>query len=300
VRQIRIRKLASQGMLVDPADIEEVYGAKLGIPEQDYAAILNITKYEPPETFVGLGNRGPRNRNKKNDNADFHKYNGLENIKWYPEKFKEDENVVIQEKIHGTNARAGMLPYGATTLWKKIKRFFNLTPKYEFCYGSNNVQLHDKPGHAGFYGSDVYGQVFNNIDAKGKLKPGETVYGEIYGYGIQANYTYGCAPNEHRFALFDVKILNEDGSQKWLNPDEVVAYAKDRGFDMVPELYRGKFNLELAKSLTKGDSVLCPSQKVREGVVVKSLDNYDEYGNKRALKIVSEEYLDDSSNTDNH
>jgi len=45
---------------------------------------------------------------------------------------------------------------------------------------------------------------------------------------------------------------------------------------------------------------LAPSQKVREGVVVKSLDNYsDERGSKKALKVISEAYLD-ADNTDFH
>lgn len=70
---------------------------------------------------------------------------------------------------------------------------------------------------------------------------------------------------------------------------------------MVPELYRGPFiGLEFVKGFTKGNSVFVPSQKVREGVVVKSLTTYDEYGQNRALKVISEDYLSDESNTDFH
>jgi len=304
VRQIRIRGLASQGMLINLDDTSPIW-YKVGFPENwkiesDLADALGITKYEPPEVGPARTPGGPR-KVKKDENPFFHKYNGLDNIKWYPDKFKPEEQVVLQEKIHGTNARAACMPYVANTLWRKVKKYFGFAPAYEFCYGSNNVQLQNKDGHTGFYGEDVYGRMFKKIGVEDVLKPGETIFGEIYGDGIQKNYTYGCMPGEHKFVLFDVKVLLENGDQKWLSPDEVKAFAWERGFDMVPEVYRGPFiSLDFVKAYTLGNSVLCPDQKVREGVVVKSLDNYDEFGNKRALKVISEVYLDDPTNTDNH
>ena len=236
---------------------------------------------------------GGKKRDKPLENSSFQKYNGLTNIKWCPFMFKEGEIVVYQEKIHGSNARAGKVPFAANTLLKKIKKFFGFAPKYEFCYGSNNVQLQQRKGYTGFYGSDVYGAVFQSIDAESKLKDGEVIYGELYGAGIQKNYDYGVKEG-HKFILFDVKIIKEDGTQEWLSPDDVKNFAQDRGFDYVPELYRGPFvDLDHAKSFTLGDSVLEPKQKVREGLVVKSLERYnDERGNKRALKCISEKYLD--------
>lgn len=208
--------------------------------------------------------------------------------------------VVFQEKIHGTNARAALMPYAANTIWKRILKFVGLAPTHEFCYGSNTVQLQNKPGHTGFYGEDIYGKVFAELKAEEKLKPGESIYGEIYGANTQKNYSYGL-PNERRFLLFDVKILNADGTYRWLDPDEVQVYADQRGFKTVPELYRGPFvSLEFAKTYTVGPSMLTSSQPVREGIVVKAYKNYDEYGNKRALKVISEAYLDDHTNTDGH
>ena len=206
----------------------------------------------------------------------------------------------MQEKVHGTNARAAKLPFVANTLMKKIKRFFRLTPAYEFCYGSNNVQLQERQGYTGFYGEDIYGKTFQSINVESKLKDGETVFGEIYGAGIQKGYSYGLAEGQQKFILFDVKILSTDGTQRWLGPDEVKAFAEERGFDMVPEVYRGPFSLAKAKELTIGDSVLAPSQKVREGVVVKALHGYsDDRGNNKALKVISEAYLD-GDQTDFH
>ncbi len=305
VKQIRLRKIASQGMLISPEDIKAVYGFVPNALEDEYQELLNITKYEPPAPKFqsGMGAPGSR-KTKAMENPLFHKYNGLDNIKWFPTLFKDGDLVVMQEKIHGTNARAAKLPYSANTLLKKVKLFFmKLLGKpavFEFCYGSNNVQLQERRNFTGYYGEDVYGKVFQSIDMESKLKDGETAFGEIYGAGIQKGYTYDCAEGVQKFILFDVKILNPDGTQRWLSPDDVIAFAKERGLDMVPELYRGPFSMAKAKEMTVGDSMLAPGQKVREGAVVKAVEGYsDERGNNKALKVISESYLD-GDQTDFH
>ena len=299
VRQIRIRKQPSQGMLINPMMIDDVYGFMPDGLETDYSEKLTITKYEPPVRGASFGLPGAK-AVKKRKNENFHKYGGLNNFKWYPDKFKEGEMVVFQEKIHGTNARAGILPYSANSLWKRIKKFFRLTPEFEFCYGSNGVQLQDRRNFKGFYGEDVYGKVFKDIEVESRLQPGEQVFGEIYGSGIQKNYDYGCKEGEHRFVLFDVKVMYDNGKFAWLGPDAVKRYAKDRGFHMVPELYRGPFDPVKAREATLGNSVMAPMQKVREGIVIKALDGYDEgMHGKRALKLISEKYLD-KEQTDFH
>lgn len=305
VKQIRLRKIASQGMLISPDDIKAVYGFFPNAVEDEYQELLNITKYEPPAPKFQSEMGAPGSRKPKAmENPLFHKYNGLDNIKWFPTLFKEGELVVMQEKIHGSNARAAKLPYSANTIWKKIKLLFarlrGKTVAFEFCYGSNNVQLQERRNYTGYYGEDIYGKVFKSIDLESKLKDGETVFGEIYGSGIQKDYSYGCEEGVHKFIVFDVKVLNEDKTQRWLSPDEVIAFTKERGLDMVPEIYRGPFSMELAKEKTVGDSKLAPTQKVREGVVVKAVEGYsDERGNNKALKVISEAYLD-GDQTDFH
>jgi RNA ligase (TIGR02306 family) len=299
VRQIRLRKVASQGMLIDTTDIADKVNFRKAKMEDNLAETLEITKYEPPVQGPASTRGGDKQRKSKDDHPLFHKYNGLDNIKWFPTLFKEGEDmVVIQEKLHGTNARASVLPYRANTLWRKIKSFLGLAPKIEQCYGSNNVDISSKSSYAGFYGEDVYGNTFKALDVFSKLKLGETVFGEIIGPGIQKGYEYGL--KEHKFVLFDVKILEADGKQRWLSPLEVDEFARIRGFDVVPEIYCGTYSKELAYKLTTGPSIYDPTNKVREGIVIKAVNNYSVDGNKKALKWVSEVYLDDSSNTDFH
>lgn len=296
VRQIRLRGLASQGMIIDPTDLADKLPRSLSF-ENDLKEVLEIVKYEPPAPGLpSVG--GSRGRNRKADNPLFHRMNGVENIKWLPNMFAEGEEVVVQEKLHGTNARAGILPYAPTTLWKKIKKWLGLAPAYENCYGSNNVEISSKMMYKGYYGEDIYGATFKSIDVFSKLQPGESVFGEIIGPSVQKGYDYGLT--EHKFVLFDVKVLMPDGRQRWLTPEEVENFAKDRGFDYVPVLYKGPYNKEQVKALTLGNSEYGDkSQKVREGIVIKGRAFYDNEGNKRALKWVSEIYLD-SDQTDFH
>lgn len=297
VRQIKIRGYASQGMLINPNDVASKVNPSYLKLEQDLAAILGITKYEPPQPgFAQTMGKG-RNRNKKQDHPLFHKYNGLDNIKWFPSLFKEGEEVVIQEKLHGTNARASVLPFMANTFIKKVKKLFRLAPASEKCYGSNNVDISAAKDYKGFYGEDIYGKCFSAMDVFSKIRLGEIFFGEIVGPGIQKNYDYGL--KEHRFVVFDAKVLQPDNKFRWLNPEEVEALCKERGFDYVPILYKGPYNRELTYGLTKGPSQY-GKQKVREGAVIKAKENYNIEGNKKALKWVSEEYLNDESNTDFH
>lgn len=309
VKQIRIRQFPSEGMLIDVAAVKQ-YLQAIGVNanmdfklEHDYAELLSVSKYEPPvATHLGEGSTDKTKKLRKGqDNPLFHKYNGLENLKWFPSLFQADEEVVIQEKLHGTNARLGKLPAVADTLWKKFLKLIGMFPKFEVCYGSNNVDLTNRATYKGFYGDNVYAKAFQACKAEEKVKENEIIFGEIVCEGLQKNYHYG-----HRtphFVLFDVKKYNEETKEfYWLSPDEVEQYAKERGFDMVPILYRGVFNKQLAYELTLGDSVYCPEQKVREGVVIKSKLKYNDISmssNKRALKYISEVYLD-KDNSDFH
>jgi RNA ligase (TIGR02306 family) len=296
VRQIRIRKVASQGMIIDPQDVVSKVNPEYLTLEQNLAAVLDVTKYEPP--FNGsTGTKLQMPRNKPLENARFHKYGGVDNWKFYPNYFDGNE-VILQEKFHGSNCRAGYVRTQPNTLWKKILKFFGKLPSHEYTWGSNNVQLQHRPGNTGYYGRDVYKDVLDKVDAFNKLKPGETIFGELIGPGVQRGYEYGH--KEHHFVLFDVKVEREDGSQEYLDPEQAEAYAKERGFDFVPVLYRGIFNAELAKQLSTGPSVYYPPEKVREGIVIKARTEYSNASSKRALKLINEEYLDNADNTDNH
>lgn len=204
--------------------------------------------------------------------------------------------------VHNSNCRAGIVPTEANTFWKKIKKLFGQLKPYEYVYGSNNVELTNRVfrGKSEF-GNDVFGAALIKVGAKEKLKPNEIIYGELIGEGVQKNYAYGL--KGHDFVLFDVKIINNDGSYKWLNPEDAEKYASDRGFKFVPILYAGPYSKEKIEELVSGPSVYEPSQKVREGIVMKSRFGYSNphySAGKKVLKHINPVYLDDKANTDFH
>ncbi len=298
VRQIKLRGIYSQGLIINPQDLIEFIDLSNIKLETDLSEKLKISKYEPPIKSSNLNiNNKEKTGRKKLAHPDFKSYNGLLNIKWDQNKFTGKE-VVIQEKIHGTSARIALLPYRINTLLKKLKKLLGLTPKYEYLYGSNNVDITNSTTYTGFYNEDIYGNCFKKINAFEKLKPNEIVYGEIFGPNIQKNYDYGL--KEHKFLLFDVKILNKDGTQTWLSPEECKKYSIERGFQFVPVLYNGEFNIDICEKLMKGPSIYNSIQKVKEGIVIKSKEEYDINGSKQALKMLNPEYLNDTTNTDNH
>lgn len=305
VRQTRIQKFPSQGLILNTEDVK-TYLTSLGYrnflfeEEKDYATTLQITKYEPP---AAKEQTGPAITSKRRlaEHPQFHGYNGLDNIKW-GNPFGADERVVIQLKLHGTNARFGNLKTIPRTFWQKVLKKIRLLPEYETRYGSNNVDITAKQGKSGFYETDVYGKAFKACQADKKVKPNEVIYGEIIGEGIQAGYHYGH--KTPHFVLFDVKsFCQSTGKNHWLHPSDVQAYAKERGFDVVPVLYDGIYSKEVADSLVTGADPYYPAHKVREGIVIKSEDKYNcplSSSSKKARKMISPEYLDDKTNSDNH
>ena len=293
VRTIKLRGQISQGLLVDFKKFPDLADLPVGT---DVAYELGITKFEPPEPeFQSFGAPGQPGKKRK-QNPLFHKYTDISNIKHYHDTLREGEPVVMTCKIHGTSARFGCLPTATDTIWKKIKKFLHLLPEFETVYGSRNVQLQNRivKGHT-YYKKDVYYETLIKYSLESKLCPHEVVYGEIYGGGIQKNYTYDCGPEERRFVVYDV-----EDKGRWLNHDELVLWCSHRGLPMVPILYEGPFSQEALDAATNGPSVLAPSQKVREGCVVRPVEERMGTCGRVVLKSVSPDYLLDLDNSDFH
>lgn len=280
IKTIKLRGAVSQGLITDPTE----FGLERESIGADVTAKLGVIKYEPPEVPTGYGNVRVT-VSKKNSSPYFHKYTDLENAKNYPNLFEEGEEVVITEKIHGTNFRCGYVPFNADTFVKKIKKFFGLAPKFEFVYGSRNMQLQNQVFYTGYYDSNVYADIVKKYDLRDILKEGEVVYGEIYGDGIQKNYSYGLV-NEKALTIFDVMV-----NEQYLDSDKLSEFTFIRDLPLVPVLYKGKFSLTEAKEFTKGDSVLASNQKIREGVVIKPAQESKTYIGRKILKLISDDYL---------
>lgn len=275
VKAIKIRGFVSLGMLIHPSEV-----GLAPVLERDYAADLGISKYETPAPGPATG--GNRTRARTGENPNFLRYGGLNNFKWHPNVF-DGEDVVVTEKIHGTNFRAGWVPRAKYTIWQKIRGFLHTLTgtedpnRWQFVYGSNNVQLPDDPDKG-----NVYLEAVQQYRLRDVIPRGVVVYGEIYGAGIQKGYDYGLNYSRE-LALFDAQ---RDGN--WLTHDAFWALADQIQVPVAPVLYRGPFDRDVIEKLLYGPSLVCGAQKVREGVVIKNQRNYS--SGRKALKWISPEY----------
>lgn len=293
-----------KGQRVRTVKLRGVYSECLVIPNQflpvgynpegkDLMDSLSIFKYEPPAVQVQLAS-GRKIRYHQNPN--FHVYHKFPNMKNVTGMFTEEDEVQITRKIHGTNARYGIVKKAKLSFWDKCKKFLRLTDEwinYEFVYGSHNVEKGSDT--QGFYDTDVWREVADKYDIKRKLwhfakvigsiqdiGSGITVYGEIYGPGIQKNYDYGL--KELEFAVFDITVNGE-----YQSTGRVEVYCEHpSGVNLphVPVLYEGAWSQAEQDHWTFNNFI--EGTKVpHEGIVVKEYS-----GNRhKVAKVINPDYL---------
>jgi len=287
ISTVKLRGYISQGLLLN------LRGNKFKLGD-NVAETLDITKWEPP--VPGFSAQLGKVNRVKRTNSNFTKYTDIENIKNYFNVFEDSDEVVITEKIHGTNSRFGNLPidfsYGNffTKLKNKIKAWF--TGGYEFVYGSHNVQIGVAGRNNDLNGTNVWTKIVKKYNLNKIVPKDYLIYGEIYGNKIQ-DLTYGLEDID--LVVFDIKYKGE-----YLSWDELVKFCVELGLPNVPVLYKGPYNKDLLPTYTNGNSTLCPTQ-IREGCVIKPIkeQNHGRVGRK-ILKSVSETYLMRKGGTEFH
>jgi RNA ligase (TIGR02306 family) len=259
---------------------------------KDCMHIFGIVKFEPPVKQIQLAN-GRKIRYQ--DNPNFHVYYKFPNLKNVPGMFSEEDIVEITRKIHGTNARYGIVKKTKLSIWDRLK--ISLAKKvkpewkwaeYEFVVGSHNVEKGSDSN--GFYDTNVWYEIEKKYDIKTKLwnyvksgvevGDGITLYGEIYGAGIQKGYDYGLKDIE--FVGFDVK---ENG--EYLDPINSKLLIKDiLRLPYVEVLYFGKWSQEVQDSFVFNNFI--KGTKVpEEGIVIKYITGVRE----RIAKVINPDYL---------
>ena len=214
VRTVKLRGVYSECLLIPFKYLAPKSLEKNVNPGHDMMEMLGITKYEPPVKQIQLAS-GKMIRYSENPN--FHVYYKFPNLKNVDGLFTEQDIVQITRKIHGTNARYGIVKKSKLSLFDKVKKLFGVKwVDYEFVVGSHNVEKGSDS--QGFYDTNVWYTIAEKYDIKEKLwsyiknrnveiGEGIILYGEIYGAGIQKNYDYGLTDIE--FAGFDVKLKGE-------------------------------------------------------------------------------------------
>lgn len=278
----RIRGVSSFGFLA-PA-IED-------LPDgMDVTATYRAEQYVAPVATLHLpGIKGGRQF--QLEPGDFIKYTNIQAYWRYPGVFSEfgDEEVVITEKIHGTNSRVGVLFEGG---------------EWVYAAGSHKVRWEDAPETMRYWNplyslgmmsmlAELCGECANVI-----------VYGEIFGSGIQ-DLDYGVE-GDKGYRVFDIRM-----NTVFLDWPDVQAHCLKHSVPMVPVLYQGSWSCvsevldEYASGLT---SVGTPTRKFkgREGIVIKPVLERQtnliggRFNAQRAiLKYVSADYLNRKGAQDN-
>jgi RNA ligase (TIGR02306 family) len=288
VRTVKLRGVYSECLIMSLSQVFKSNMSVDGFVEgQDMMEVLGITKYEPPAKVITLVSGG--HKVKYHQNPNFHVYYKFPNQKNVPDMFNEEDEVVITRKLHGTNARYGIVRKKTLSLWDRVRLLFgNQWAGFEYVYGSHNVEKGSES--QGFYSTDVWDDVARKYDIRNRLwehvkntydylESGFIVYGEIYGAGIQKNYDYGLT--DIKFASFDVEV---DG--KYEGYPAEVAHFEVMDLPKVENLYWGRWNKEKQDKFVFNNNI--KGTKVpHEGVIVKDVS-----GDRRKVsKVINPDYL---------
>ncbi len=254
VKQVRLRGEPSYGFLVLPDDSAWELG-------RDVREHYGIGKYRPPVKFSAGDSEATHPL--------FQRYTDIENLRNFPTAFNEGEEVVVSEKIHGTNARIGyvegLLVAGSHGLQRK-------RPEPEEM--ATNT----------YWSPATLDGVMKLLDTLKDEHQVVILYGEVYGSKIQKLH-YGKR-GTLGFAAFDLYL-----DERYVGYDEFKDTCERFGVETVPVLDRGPFSLERVRSLASGRTLL-DDDHIREGVVVRGVDErLDPKIGRLILKYLSDEYL---------
>ena len=251
VKAARLRGIPSYGVIMTLDDVVKYFGLYNNgdisdrlVEGSDLSALLNITKYEPPiRSTAGDVER---------DSPQFHTYTDIENWRNHPEWFSEEDQVVITQKIHGTNCRLGYCLDTQDGEWKymagshKTRRKDGLYWEPYFMYPQLRTMIEDL-----YYKYD---------------KVPIIVFGEIFGSSIQ-DITYGMTNGQKDFMVFDISVGGTYVSWPFM-----IGMCKNHEIPTVPILWVGPYSVDKVKELTDGPAFKCAEDakfKGREGVVIK-------------------------------
>jgi RNA ligase (TIGR02306 family) len=273
IRAVRLRGVFSMGLLIPTTVLPGQPATGVGVsgyaPGEDVAGLLGITKYEEPEHLTTQDDLAPAPKVTYGPPV----YDVESWRKFGP--FEGDPEVIVTEKIHGTNSRAMSL----------IEMDEELKFRYQLHVGSHRTWK--KPSD-----TNLWWKMAQQYDLVNKLSPpydGLCFYFETYGSNVQ-DLPYGHAPGKRSIAVFDIF---DTKTNNWLDWNRVRRICSQLELPTVPVLYHGPLSgvINDLQELAKGPSVVAPSQ-IKEGVVIQtSKPGYDNRYGRTILKLIGEDYL---------
>ena len=222
VGRIRLRGEPSFGLVVDLPDdnVSWVVGTNL-------AEYYGAKKYEPPIKPSG-GDDAPYD---ERIDPFFYEYTDIQNGRLFTDIFKEGEEVVVTEKIHGRNNRVGVIN-NSIVAGSHTRR--KTRPLFQDAEEESLIIKHN----LNWMPQSILG-VFNLL--LGRLD-NVIIYGEVYGGSVQSLH-YGIEKNKGLgYRAFDISINGQ-----YLEWDKFKALCNEYSIDTVPVLYRGPFSMNKMK-----------------------------------------------------
>jgi len=289
VRTVKLRGVYSECLII-PLKYIPKGNINTYTEGKDMMDVMGIFKYEPPIRQIQLA--GGR-KVKYKDNPNFKVYYKFPNAKNVKGMFTEENYVQITRKIHGTNARYGIIKKTKLSFIDKVRKFFRLADEwvdYEYIYGSHNVEKGSDT--QGFYSTDVWRTIDEKYGIKEKLwhfaklaeakyiGDGMILYGEIYGAGIQKGYDYGLT--DIHFSGFDLY-----GGGGYLGAEMAyMVIANELYLPHVEILYEGPWSQEIQDKYTF-NNFINGTKTPHEGIVIKHVSG----DRDKIYKCINPDYL---------
>lgn len=228
-------------------------------------------KYMPPQSSYGATHV----QNSHPGNPLFPRYTDIENLRNYSNVLDVGQEVVMVEKVHGTNSRVGIVAEedGTYSILSGSRRLIRGTNPLD------TTNIYDLP-------LKIEGIKRLFVDSARFLTPQSVVvYGELYGPAIQK---FGYGTSDIGYVCFDIAI-----NGVYADYDNFCELCRFYDIPMAPEVWRGPFSLEAARNAASGKSLLAPdAPHCREGVVVRPVkERTNPKTGRTILKFVSDEFL---------
>ena len=302
VKPMKLRGYISHGLTLSLDEVAEVARKTSGekvkhVEGSQIGEALGITRYEPKQQrgqsmagspvaqfdFAPCGVEVP-----KYDLTGIRKLGDIFGWEGQP----SDQELVITEKLHGTNGR--YMVRAKRGLFKRLRWVLRVLtgraqPQFEDAFYRLYVSSR------GVWRDPKGGSLWAEVAEKKRLftalkrMPGIAFYGEIIGQRAQGEqFKYGLPADVVDFRLFDG--YNPD-TRAWLGWDEVEDAAAKFGLRTAPVFAWGKLRFEDFEGMEEGDSLLS-SNTMREGFVVRTLvASYTPRGGRAIMKWKSEKFL---------
>ena len=246
LRAAKLRGIFSEGLLIP---VGEDFIGNVG---DDYTEHFGITKYEYPIPKTMNGDM--------ESHVGHYKFPAPQHLKRYQDILTEGEEVVVTEKIHGTN-------------------FTVLVDADSIRIGSHNYFWQNNEANKNL----VYIRAYHENEALQKLPADTQVFGEIY--GVQ-DIKYGLKNDKIGIALFAVRR-----GKNFLNYGDFVAFCQEFELPTAPLLYSGAYSREIVSKFNNKDSALSPDCMM-EGVVIQpAIERTHPLFGRVTLKFISDRYL---------